>query len=90
VRQAILLCRGEEIQERDLALPDEATSPGFPTFKEAKRRFERDYIRQAMERAGGNVTRAARLAGKDRKDFYDLLRRHGVSPEQYRQMRRPD
>jgi two-component system response regulator GlrR len=89
IRQAMLLCRGEEIQEGDLVLPDETTSPGFPTFKEAKRRFERDYIRQAMERAGGNVTRAARLAGKDRKDFYDLLRRHGVSPEQYRQGRPP-
>jgi len=28
----------------------------------------------------GNVAAAARLAGKDRKDFYDLMKRHHVDP----------
>jgi len=87
LRQAVLLCRGEEIQEGDLALPEDSTGSAFPTFRDAKKRFERDYIRQAMERAGGNVTRAALLAGKDRKDFYDLMRRHTVNPQLFRQRR---
>ena len=87
VRQAVLLCRGEEIQEADLVLPEESLPAGFPTFRDAKRNFERDYIRQAMERSGGNVTRAARVAGKDRKDFYDLMRRHGLQAQVFRQRR---
>jgi two-component system response regulator GlrR len=89
LRQAALLCRGEEIAEADLVLPVEAIATGFPSFREAKQRFERDYIRQAMERAGGNVTRAARLASKDRKDFYDLMKRHGVTPQMFRPRRSP-
>jgi two-component system response regulator GlrR len=87
IRQAVLLCRGEEIQETDLVLPQETQPAGFPTFRDAKRRFECDYIRQAMERSRGNVTRAALVAGKDRKDFYDLMRRHGLQPELFRQRR---
>ncbi len=87
LRQAVLLCPGDEIQESDLTLPEESAGSSFTAFREAKRRFERDYIRQAMERAAGNVTRAARLAGKDRKDFYDLMRRHGMQPELFRHRR---
>ena len=33
---------------------------------------------------GGNISRAARLAKKDRKDFYDVIRRTGVDPSQFR------
>lgn len=49
---------------------------------EAKRRaaseFERRYLIHVMERAGGSVSRGARLSGLDRTNFRRLLQRHGL------------
>ncbi len=84
IHQAVLLCNGEEVQAEDLALPEPTESDGFLNFRAAKQRFERDYIHQVMDLAAGNVTRAASMAGKDRKDFYDLMRRHGIDPASLR------
>ncbi len=50
----------------------------LPTLKDARDAFERAYIVEVLRRANGNVTAAARVAGRNRTDFYDLLRRHGV------------
>jgi two-component system response regulator GlrR len=55
-----------------------------PSFKEAKRAFERRYVSMLLRRCDGNISRAARLARKDRKDFYDVLRRTGLDPSQFR------
>lgn len=49
---------------------------------EAKRRsateYERCYLASVMERAGGSVSEAARIAGLDRTNFRRLLHRHGI------------
>ena len=55
-----------------------------PSFKEAKRAFETRYVVGLLRRCGGNISHAARLAKKDRKDFYDVIRRTGVNPSEFR------
>ncbi|HSN28713.1 MAG TPA: sigma-54 dependent transcriptional regulator [Kofleriaceae bacterium] len=40
--------------------------------------FERKYIEEALEQANGNITRAARTAGKPRRAFFELMRKHGI------------
>ena len=50
----------------------------IPNFQEARRHFERAYVRRVMRAAEGNITVAARIAAKDRKDFYELAKRCGV------------
>lgn len=54
------------------------------SFKGAKTRavaaFEQSYIMAVLERSGGNVSLAARLAGKDRSDLSKLLRKYGIQP----------
>ncbi|MEO5658425.1 MAG: sigma-54 dependent transcriptional regulator [Polaromonas sp.] len=47
---------------------------------EALRTFEHDYTLIAMRQAGGNVTQAARLAGKERRAFGKLIKKHGIDP----------
>jgi two-component system, NtrC family, response regulator GlrR len=59
-------------------LPVDAPLP--PSMREAREVFERSYLDLVLTRTGGNVTAAAKLAGRNRTDFYDLLRRHGRSP----------
>lgn len=55
-----------------------------PEFREAKRHFEATYVECLLDKTNGNMAAAARLAGKDRKDFYDLVRRAEVDYEEYR------
>lgn len=50
----------------------------LPTLKDARDAFERAYLVEVLRRANGNVTAAAQAAGRNRTDFYDLLRRHNV------------
>jgi len=58
---------------------------GFMRFQTAKaeavRTFERDYLQRALKHANGNVTRAAQLAGKERRAFGKLLKKHGIVRE---------
>jgi two-component system response regulator GlrR len=58
---------------------------GFTTLTEARGRFERQYLVRLLRATHGNVSRAARLAGRDRSKFYQLLRRHHLDPAQFRE-----
>jgi two-component system response regulator GlrR len=80
IREALRLCRDAPISAEALLLAREEV----PSFKEAKRAFETRYVVGLLERCGGNISRAARLARKDRKDFYDVIRRTGVDPSAFR------
>lgn len=56
-----------------------------PQYREAKRHFEAVFVEYCLTETGGNVSAAARLAGKDRKDFYKLAKRCGVEPREFRE-----
>ncbi len=47
--------------------------------------FERDYLTQLLRMTQGNVSRAARLAQRNRTEFYKLLRRYHLEPKAFRQ-----
>ena len=69
----------------DLILPAQITEEDhLRPLKEAKERFERNYAVQIMEFTGGNISRAAKLAGKYRADFYNLLKKYNLNPEDFR------
>lgn len=46
-------------------------------------RFEDRYLRRLMARTKGNVTIAARLAGKERRSFGKMLKKHAIERETY-------
>jgi transcriptional regulator of acetoin/glycerol metabolism len=39
--------------------------------------FEKEYLSRLVVRAGGNMSKAARLAGIDRTTLYRLMEKHG-------------
>jgi len=82
IRQAIKLAGSGSVSAEALLLA--ADNESIPSFKEAKRAFETRYVIGLLRRCGGNISRAARLAKKDRKDFYDVIRRTGVNPSEFR------
>jgi two-component system response regulator GlrR len=83
VRAALALTAGEEIEPQDLML-GWSSEDGIPSFREAKRAFEREYVMRLLRICQGNISRAARLARKDRKDFYDVMRRNTINPVEFR------
>ena len=80
IREALRLCGEAPVSAEALLLARDEV----PSFKEAKRAFETRYVVGLLRRCNGNISRAARLARKDRKDFYDVIRRTGVDPSSFR------
>jgi two-component system response regulator GlrR len=56
----------------------------FASFENARRKFERDYLAQLLKITEGNVTQAARLAKRNRTEFYKLLQRHQLDPKLFK------
>jgi two-component system response regulator GlrR len=56
----------------------------FASFEDARRKFERDYLAQILRITDGNVTQAARLAKRNRTEFYKLLQRHQLDPRLFK------
>jgi two-component system response regulator GlrR len=54
------------------------------TLLEARRRFEREYLVGLLKLSDGNVADAARLADRNRTEFYRLLQKHGLTPGLFR------
>ena len=51
---------------------------------QARERFERKYLIQVLTSMKGNVSRAAEVSGKDRAEFYRLLRKHALVPSTFK------
>jgi two-component system response regulator GlrR len=53
-------------------------------YAEAKQRFERNYLVQLLKLTDGSVADAARLADRNRTEFYRLLQKHDLTPAMFR------
>jgi two-component system response regulator GlrR len=56
----------------------------MPSYDEAREKFSRDYLAENLQRTAGNVTQAARLAKRTRTDFYKLLARYRLHPNDFK------
>ncbi|HLT89970.1 MAG TPA: sigma 54-interacting transcriptional regulator [Woeseiaceae bacterium] len=84
VRQNVALSRspvisGELVQH---SLGERAGK--LPSFSEARDEFTRNYLSQILQITMGNVSQAARLAKRNRTDFYKLLARHDLNPDAFK------
>jgi two-component system, NtrC family, response regulator GlrR len=62
-----------------------SNTPGtLPPLDDAKHLFEQEYLVRLLKITHGNVSQAARLAGRNRTEFYRLLERHHLDPVQFR------
>jgi two-component system response regulator GlrR len=60
------------------------TGENLRSLKDARDAFERDYLAQVLALTEGNVSHAAKLAGKYRADFYDLLKKHDLKADEFK------
>ncbi|MDD2749945.1 MAG: sigma-54 dependent transcriptional regulator [Acidithiobacillus sp.] len=69
------------------AIPDagrQGGSSAFPPLQDAKTAFERVYLENLLRATDGNISRAARIAGRHRTDLYKLMRKHGLAPQLFK------
>lgn len=90
ILRAVLLTAHTRLQSEDIDFDDgRCTDIAAPMgFREAKAQavesFERHYLEALLARSGGNISRAAREAHKNRRAFFELLRRRDIDPARYR------
>jgi DNA-binding NtrC family response regulator len=90
LERALLLAPGPEITTADLfashTAPEALPAAAPASFREAKEHvvatFERDFLRQALVRHGGNITRAAEEIGMHRQNLQQKMRELGLSVDE--------
>ena len=88
IEYAMAMTEQDVITEDLILLRSKLSSQGpWKPLKEAKGAFEKNYLIRLLELSGGNVSQAAKLAGKYRADFYDLLRKHELSVDDFKKSR---
>ncbi len=91
LERMVIMTSGKVIRAEDLPAAVRGDRPvgsgdwegmdGFPSLKAAREAFEKRYIAQKLEEAGGNVARAAELLGLERSHLYRKLRVYGLKGE---------
>jgi two-component system, NtrC family, response regulator GlrR len=84
VEQTVALATSGMIPESLVQSALNDRSSGLTPLDEAKRAFERDYLVRILKITQGNVAQAAKLAQRNRTEFYKLLERHRLEPAMFK------
>jgi two-component system response regulator GlrR len=86
--RAVVLSDAAVIRADDITLLEYVDPTRSESFQEAKDRivadFEKTYIRSLLLKSHGNISEAARLAHKNRRAFWELIRKHHISVKSLR------
>jgi two-component system response regulator GlrR len=84
IEKCVALCPTQIVPAALVARALEGPGDDLASFDEARASFERDYLSQLLRITDGNVSQAARLAKRNRSDFYSLLNRHELDPAAFK------
>ncbi|MBX3607164.1 MAG: sigma 54-interacting transcriptional regulator [Piscinibacter sp.] len=89
IERASVLAAGPLLAADDIEIDAHGGEPQpVDSFQRAKARvvqqFERRFIEQLLAAHGGNVTHAAQAAQKNRRAFFELMRKHRIEPQRFR------
>jgi two-component system NtrC family response regulator len=76
LNRAAIVCAGHVIEDGDLEL--DGSGDATQSYREARKAFEKNLLLNALRRANGNVSLAARTVGVTRPTFYDMMRKTGI------------
>jgi DNA-binding NtrC family response regulator len=88
IERAVVFSTQPLIDVEDIRLPEDKAGTGGKTFKEAKlqavAQFEKKYIQGLLSSHLGNISQSARAAQKNRRAFWELIRKHKIDPRSYK------
>ena len=80
IEYGVAMTQQDLITEELILQSKGVSSPGpLKSLKEARDDYEKSYLIHLLEICGGNISKAAKLAGKYRADLYDLLKKHNLN-----------
>jgi two-component system response regulator GlrR len=82
--QVVALSGGEIVSTKVVEQAMQLEMQRIDSFEEARRRFEYDYLTRLLKLTQGSVTQAAKLAKRNRTEFYKLLQRHGIEAAHFK------
>ncbi len=85
IEQCVALTSSPVIGDALVEQALEGENTALPTFVEARNQFELNYLRKLLQITKGNVTHAARMAGRNRTEFYKLLSRHELDANGFKE-----
>ncbi|CAM6789518.1 two-component system response regulator QseF/GlrR [Klebsiella quasipneumoniae subsp. similipneumoniae] len=85
IEQCVALTSSPVIGDALVEQALEGENTALPTFMEARNQFELNYLRKLLQITRGNVTHAARMAGRNRTEFYKLLSRHELDANDFKE-----
>lgn len=88
IERAIVLCEGPTISARDLVVSNSPALVGGESLRQAKAkeiaRFEKNYIQGLLSACKGNITKAAQVAQKNRRAFWQLIQKHEINVSNFK------
>ena len=89
IQRAIVLQDSEVLNSEDFALPKtDCQNADAALFRKGKSlaigNFERNFIARLLTAHGGNISRAAKAAGKDRRSLQRLINKYGLDREAFK------
>jgi two-component system, NtrC family, response regulator GlrR len=96
IQRAVVLANNAIISADDIPIGDKESKLEDHSFQRLKAKaidqFEQSYLRRLLLIHDGNITKAARAAGKDRRAFWELMRKHNIiaRPESLNDQTQPD
>lgn len=87
IERSVALCHGKVLEGHDIHLTHGGRGEQPESFQEAKARvieqFERTYIQSLLLTYDGNISQAARAANKNRRAFWELLRKYRIDAQNF-------
>jgi DNA-binding NtrC family response regulator len=81
IERAVIFCENSQLSDSDIVLPPGKVK-AVDSFQQAKAKiieqFEREYIQRLLVSCNGNISRAAQAAQKNRRAFWELMRKHRI------------
>jgi len=76
-----LVCHNPDVSRKYAPPPG---SEGMDSFHEAREAFSRQYLSETLRMTEGNVSKSARLAKRNRTDFYRLMEKYRLRPDDFK------
>ncbi|MCR4291910.1 MAG: sigma-54 dependent transcriptional regulator [Candidatus Kuenenia sp.] len=84
IEHAVIMSNKNSIEPGDIFPERNTTTNVFHSYKDAKERFEREYIENLLKANNGNVTNVSKMASRYRADIYKLIKKYNINPEDYK------